>query len=77
MKSVIIRRTPPEKFLSHRTALLDIFCRIDVVDEIQSENDIVIDVFDDVFTIEALFEYDKMSNCTVVLLKPIQRSTEV
>lgn len=77
MESVIINRTPPEGFLSHRTALLDIFCRIDVIDEIQSENDIVIDVFDDVFTIEALFEYDKMSNCTVVLLKPIQRSTEV
>lgn len=31
-------------------------CKIDVVDEIQSDNQIVLGVFDDIFTISALFE---------------------
>lgn len=48
---------PPDEHLSHRNALLEIFCKIDVLNEIQEENHIVLNVFDDVYTIAALFEY--------------------
>ena len=42
--------------LARETALLDVFCKIDIVSELQSENQIVIDIFDDIYTINALFE---------------------
>lgn len=39
----------------HQQALLDIFCGADVVEELELNNQVVVDVFDNVFTIEALF----------------------
>ena len=56
MEKKISFRDPQETNESHRTALLDILCKIDVVEEIQSAGKPVIDIFDDIFMIGALFE---------------------
>lgn len=53
---VINSRQYAKGTLACETVLLDVFCKIDIVDEIQSENQIVIDIFDDIYTINALFE---------------------
>lgn len=54
-------RGPKEACLSQRLSLLDVFCQIDVVDEIQSEDILVIELFDNVYAIAALFEYGRVS----------------
>ena len=57
MRGLVLRiRGPKEACLSHRLSLLDVFCQIDVVDEIQSEDTLVVELFDNIHTIAALFE---------------------
>ena len=46
-----------EGMSDRKTVLLDVFCKDNIVDAIQYENRKVINVFDDIFTINALFEY--------------------
>lgn len=45
-----------EGMSDRKAILLDVFCKDNVVDEIQYENRKVINVFDDIFTINAMFE---------------------
>ncbi|KAM7458922.1 hypothetical protein BLSTO_00319 [Blastocystis sp. subtype 1] len=62
MRGLVLRiRGPKEACLSHRLSLLDVFCQIDVVDEIQSEDTLVVELFDNIHTIAALFEIIKLN----------------
>lgn len=45
-----------EGMSDRKTILLDVFCKANIVDEVQYENRKVINVFDDIFTISAMFE---------------------
>ena len=45
-----------EGISDRKAVLLDVFCKANIVDEVQFENRKVINVFDDIFTISAMFE---------------------
>ena len=70
MRGLVLRiRGPKEACISHRLSLLDVFCQIDVVDEIQSEDTLVVELFDNIHTIAALFECGRVLALTHRIIK--------